>query len=468
MHLEIIKLKQVGIAVFKQRSATTILKDMSFDEVYRFCCTAEAPYVELLSGASDWSIRRANTIRVRDLFNPSFTSSFQVVLDENRTGQRQQVRQILSALFLRHQDSVSFVNDLHSFYLHGGADAYRLVGKQSSSFPIDVAVWARLGRNSGLEGKDDVEVALKGYNAATPEWLDYYARFYHRLYRAYALAELETVLVDGANKRVLYEIDKQVTGRTSSVCPDKNVYWNPGMSRSKRMFVVPRPGCAFIYADYTAAEVITLAYESEDTQLLDFVSGKMPIDLYTAISTWAWNRDDVQARLSAKQAFLAFIYGGSNPAIAKLAKISYAEVDALITATIEMFPTAHEWMLMIREAAEGCGTITTRFGRQIKLDAAYKAVNYFLQSETSDWNKVSFVVAQEMLNDVFHGTARGIVHQHDGFLFQVPKNTVDYACGVMRQVLVQGVCSELEKFGFTRFKPMVKIEKRLTAWEEPA
>jgi DNA polymerase I-like protein with 3'-5' exonuclease and polymerase domains len=154
-----------------------------------------------------------------------------------------------------------------------------------------------------------------------------------------------------------------------------------------RSIIVPAPGCVFIEADYSAAEVAGVAWMSGDPQLIEHARrSALPedhpdyFDIHSNIAVRAFQLnclptkkglksiDKIALRTAAKAVFFGYLYGQGAESAARKAREEGADVttqdaQALIDSLNSTYPLLAEFFDECRSRAIDPGWLRNCFGR---------------------------------------------------------------------------------------------------------
>jgi len=200
-------------------------------------------------------------------------------------------------------------------------------------------------------------------------------------------------------------------------------------TRAVRRAFVPRPGQAFVFADYEQIEMRLFAHYSKDHGMLDaFHNG---VDVYVANASRLTGRDITalspmrfeRERFKVKVLSLATNYGLGLRRFAAKASLPVSEAKALRDKYFREFPT-------VKRLAQDCtrdllrlGYVTDDFGRRYRVprDLSYKAINALIQGTAAGVLKRAMI----RVGDGLRGTdARMLMTIHDELVVECPEGKV--------------------------------------------
>lgn len=208
-----------------------------------------------------------------------------------------------------------------------------------------------------------------------------------------------------------------------------------------RELFVPDEGMLMFGADYSALEISTLAYLSNDAQLIDdLVKG---LDIHSVVAIQAFGLDiplepfntlkhrvqkhHALERTMAKGAVFSSSYGGGTGAVMRATGATKEVANQILHALATRYPQVEEWKRNIILEAKEVGSVTNVFGRtrrfvwhralgQKEIAAQEReAINFPNQSTATDLNLVAFLkLAQHKLEVMFPF--------HDAVYLQAPED----------------------------------------------
>lgn len=146
----------------------------------------------------------------------------------------------------------------------------------------------------------------------------------------------------------------------------------------------------------------------------------------------AYGRQLAKLRKNMKRVVFGILYGASSRKVAQIVGISEEQAQKIIDILFRMFPTIPEYMRVTREQVDFFGIIETFFGRRRRLDltslsrslkaSAYrKAINFYIQSTSSDIVLSVLCEIDQMIREL---QGRMLITVHDSLVFEVPKRYV--------------------------------------------
>jgi len=145
----------------------------------------------------------------------------------------------------------------------------------------------------------------------------------------------------------------------------------PAGSPSRRILSVPNPRAIWAHADYSQAELVVLAYLSQDKGMIQsFIDGK---DMHKFVASKVFQKpyDEVtsEERRAAKAVGFGIIYGKSveNTAI-EVTNGDVERAQALFDTFFGTFPGIKIWMEERRKELDKYGYVTNLFGGRLAVD----------------------------------------------------------------------------------------------------
>ena len=245
--------------------------------------------------------------------------------------------------------------------------------------------------------------------------LNIYQKIYSKLITS-TLPAIESfaLLNDNANKLVFptYKLEGQENGRLSCTCDRKRCYNPHSLGEEKKSLKLHNFGNVLYQFDYKNMEVSVLAILSKDKNLLDIVHG--PHDVYETIFakvTGLTNHEN--ARNFGKKMFLPVIYGQTPSGMSKSLDISIDQAQIYFEKLLSIFPDAFGYVESFQKSAQQNREVEDKFGRRrsVKVDEAYKARNFAIQSPAALICLESLVKLDQESNSLY----KIAFHVHDGY-----------------------------------------------------
>jgi DNA polymerase-1 len=176
-----------------------------------------------------------------------------------------------------------------------------------------------------------------------------------------------------------------------------------GLPNIRSLFVAPE-GKVILQADYSQAELRTIAVTSGDESLLEiYRSGK---DLHTEVATELFGSNFTkEQRVLAKNYNFGIAYGQQAFTFSQMYHMSKAQAERDIARWWSRFPGVWNWTRRVHKEVRANGELTSAFGRKRRfplitnenLDHTLKeAVNFVISSTASDFTLLSLI---RLMND---------------------------------------------------------------------
>lgn len=183
------------------------------------------------------------------------------------------------------------------------------------------------------------------------------------------------------------------------------------------------PGTVLINVDFRAHEICVLAALSGDDKLNELLDNNE--DVYMAVGKAAGlvHDDSGYTRQDFKDFVLASLYGSGVKRFIKEEGMSTESVGKLRDAMKQLFPALAAYEMELKEELRAKGYVVTVTGKRIYTDKGYAILNAVVQSVAADICNLAFarVLAKSW------SYVKPILHQHDGFLFQVDQAKLESA-----------------------------------------
>ena len=274
------------------------------------------------------------------------------------------------------------------------------------------------------------------------------------------LAKLHGTYVEGFDKRVKadgrvhtsYLIHGTVTGRLASQNPNlQNIPRKATAAKAmgddadmlKAVFTAS-PGNVLIEADYSQAELRTLAMYCRDPELVRIFSLNLDIHAATAASVYRVPLQEVteEQRTRAKNVNFGIIYGMHVETLAeRFVESGGTKQDAYFFYEEHQrkFPSVWAWMAEQARDVRFRGYQETFFGRRrrypyITDEVIRQAYNFPIQSTASDFTLFAIVRCANMLRDL-NLPAVPLLTVHDSIVFEAAESQADEAALVVKSVM---------------------------------
>lgn len=275
-------------------------------------------------------------------------------------------------------------------------------------------------------------------------------REYAKLKSTYVDALVRLASPRDGRVHTTFEQTVVATGRLSSRNPNlQNIPVRTDWGRRIRScFVAGNADSVLLAADYSQIELRILAHMSRDESLLRaFREGR---DIHTATAAAIFDvpieRVGPDMRRMAKTVNYAIIYGMGSVALARQLGIKRPEAQRFIDGYFARLPQVKAYMEQTVARAREDGYVETLFGRRRptpdlrsrdQRTVAYgerAAANAPLQGSAADIIKVAMVrLAREL--PARAPTCRMLLQVHDELVFELPRQDVEQAAAVTREVM---------------------------------
>lgn len=330
-----------------------------------------------------------------------------------------------------------------------------------SPVQVQVVLYDMLDLPIPNRGKD------KGKRTTNKKWLEYLKNsnphpFIDALLEHRKVSKLLSTYVDGIAERVhivvedgverwIYHPDYRLHGTVTGRLAEPVIVLIPRKQGGiKKMFMSTQPGWVIVQADYSQAELRTLAVYSGDEFLRQvYFSGR---DLHDEMSIKIFGADfNSEQRVKAKTVNFGIPYGREEYSIAMDFGIPVAEAKAMINGWFTAAPKAKQWIdEQHARAKAGIPSVTPlgrirRFGLITDVnwhDVQKQAVNFPIQSAASDMTLLSMI---RLHGDPEFRKLCKITHfVHDSIVVQCPIENVRAVSAMMKAVM-ESVPSEYLK-----------------------
>lgn len=234
------------------------------------------------------------------------------------------------------------------------------------------------------------------------------------------------------------------TGRMSCRRPNmQNIPKRAG--KEVREIFVPRPGCAFVVADFESIEVRLLAYYlgSAGESYRDLIEQGHDPHAWMAAQIWGGEMADYikgsegePQRGVAKNVMFAITYGAGVPRVMDMTKLPRNDARALISKIKGSLPGYYKLTRdRITPKIEATGYVSTMFGRKqvVNKDKAYVGLNALIQGSAADIMKQAVVNVAEAVAPI---DGLPILFVHDEIVVEVPKERAAEAEQRVRAAMV--------------------------------
>ena len=269
------------------------------------------------------------------------------------------------------------------------------------------------------------------------------------------LSKLKSTYTDTLQERInketgrvhtSYSLSGAQTGRLSSTDPNlQNIPIRTEIGRRIRDAFVAEPGYVMLAADYSQIELRLAAHMADVPQLRQAFADGSDIHNLTAQELFGTvNRD---TRASAKTINFAILYGISRWGLAGRLGVTAEEAQAIIDRYFERFPGISSYIADTLSQVRETGFTTTLFGRKThfpsikaknqgeRQGAERAAINAPIQGTSADIIKRAMARMCPALESEGLAGVRMLMQVHDELVFEVPKDMVDKATAVIRDVM---------------------------------
>jgi DNA polymerase I-like protein with 3'-5' exonuclease and polymerase domains len=272
------------------------------------------------------------------------------------------------------------------------------------------------------------------------------------------IPDIEAEGVFDANKRQIlfpyYEIEGQTGGRLSTQLAYENCFNPHSLSEEERSKLHPKGnGLSFLWFDYHFHEVCILAWLSQDTMLLELVSGEG--DFYRKLYTYLLNEEcdtDDKRAFCKDYLFLPVIYGQGIETLSERASVTIEEAGRLIASLKAKFKTLFAWI----ENHEADNSVYVDYiGRKRSFAEGefYKYRNFIIQSPGAIFCLEKLV----RLHDELGGYGKIVAHIHDAYVVRSDDKQLETVKSICLKVLE----GESIIFPGLKLKTNCKISKTL-------
>ncbi|MBU6141808.1 hypothetical protein KGO95_01645 [Patescibacteria group bacterium] len=249
------------------------------------------------------------------------------------------------------------------------------------------------------------------------------------------------------------------TGRLSSQNPNlQNIPTGGEWANRVRSVFVPEKGYAFVSFDYSQIELRVLASLCGDPQMIKAFTEGADIHRLTAANVFNVPIANVtpEMRRLAKTLNFGVVYGMGAQAFAKTSGLSFTEAKKFIDEYFHDFAQVKTWQEEIKAFARTHGYVVNRNGRRRLLlhatsmfrgeaaEAERAAINMPVQGLAADIVKIAMVnVAAEIRRRKWDDAVRMLLTIHDELLFEVRKDILKEAIGVIQPIMERAYTLEV-------------------------
>ena len=257
-----------------------------------------------------------------------------------------------------------------------------------------------------------------------------------------------------------WNVTVAATGRLSSSDPNlQNIPVRTEMGRRIReAFVVGRPGCVLLSADYSQIELRIMAHVSRDEHLVRAFREGEDVHRATAAQIFGVPPEDVTSdmRRKAKEVNFGIMYGMGPEGLSARINVTRREARAYIDAYLESFPGVRRYTEETVKGAEERGYVATLLGRRrhlpeindrnrmVRAAAARMAVNAPIQGTAADLVKRAMVLLEALIHPPQEGQggalpARMLLQVHDELIFEVAECDLVPVAAVVKRVMEEAL-----------------------------
>ena len=302
----------------------------------------------------------------------------------------------------------------------------------------------------GYSTAADALALLKGKHEVINLILDY--RQISKLKSTYVDALPKLINPHTGRIHTSYNQTGAVTGRLSSSNPNlQNIPIRTELGRQIRKAFIAPDGWLFLAADYSQIELRVLAHVSQDPELLDAFHKDQDVHARTAAAVYGIPIDQVtkEQRRIAKTVNFGLIYGQSAYGLSQQTELDFDEAERFIDRYFHTYPGVKKWLDETRNLAHSQGYVETLLGRRRyfpelrgtrrayagqRAAAARQAINAPIQGTASDILKVAMIRLARQLAEK-RMQSRMILQVHDEVVLEVPREELDNAVTLTRQVM---------------------------------
>jgi DNA polymerase-1 len=222
-----------------------------------------------------------------------------------------------------------------------------------------------------------------------------------------------------------------------------------GLPNIRSLFVAP-PGRCIVQADYSQAELRTIAVTSADANLLSIY--RRNADLHTEVATELFGADFTkEQRVIAKNYNFGIAYGQEAFSFSQMYHISKEQARRDIDNWWSRFPGVWEWTRNVHKETRKNGELLSAFGRRRRfplitdqnLDHTLKeAVNFLIQSTASDFTLYSLI---RLMSDGELDLSRcfPIILVHDSIVLEADELYADEAGSIVASTMAAAPAQSL-------------------------
>jgi len=177
-----------------------------------------------------------------------------------------------------------------------------------------------------------------------------------------------------------YNFSRTTSGRV--ICSKPNIQQVP---KNLRYVVIPDRGHVYITADYSAAEVFTMVFYSQDRTLIKYLRDDVDFHSLWAGNIFGKDRADEKRKVVKNGFVFSTFYGAGAKRVAKSLDITEREARHYQNSLWQMFPKVKEFQDRTKAKYYKTGYIDTLIGRRLRGVFTHVALmNLPIQSLASD------------------------------------------------------------------------------------
>jgi len=261
------------------------------------------------------------------------------------------------------------------------------------------------------------------------------------------LTKLKSTYADGLRNFVDYDgrihgtFNQTITatGRISSTDPNlQNIPIRMEIGQKIREVFIPKPGCAFVDADYSQIELRILAHMSGDENLIEAYNSEQDIHKITASKVFHTPLNEVTPlmRRNAKAVNFGIVYGISSFGLSQDLSIGKKEAGEYIKQYFDTYPKVKEFLDTTVENAKKDGYVTTLFGRRRPIPELKSsnfmqrsfgeraAMNSAVQGTAADIMKIAMIQVYKRLKEE-NLKSKLILQVHDEILIETAEEETE-------------------------------------------
>jgi DNA polymerase-1 len=239
-----------------------------------------------------------------------------------------------------------------------------------------------------------------------------------------------------------------ISGRPS--CSKPNLLNIPKSSDIRSLFIAPE-GWKLIDIDYSQAELVLLAYLSQDKQFMKDVG---EIDFHTATAKSIMKMEEINSEIRRKAKGVNFLnaYGGGAKKLSKNLKITEAEAWQWLKGWNETYPEVGRFKRVQKDAWREKHYIEGIYGRKKRFPPALNteiesyydriAVNFMCQNGVGDAINTALIDIDYLFGKLFGWTPESIyrvpgivLSVYDSIIVESPDGIANEISNVMQEIM---------------------------------